>query len=79
MSGKNDFYSTLGLTPIINAVGNQTIYGGSTPSGDVKAAMEAAEDNYIVMEELFQKTGEYIAKLLGALFISGFSTISLTL
>ena len=66
MSGKNDFYSTLGLTPIINAVGNQTIYGGSTPSGDVKAAMEAAEDNYIVMEELFQKTGEYIAKLLGA-------------
>ena len=66
MSGKNDFYSTLGLTPIINAVGNQTVYGGSTPSGDVKAAMEAAEDNYIVMEELFQKTGEYIAKLLGA-------------
>ena len=62
---KNDYYSKLGITPVINAVGNQTIFGGSTPTGVVKDAMESSESNYIVMEELFTKTGEYISKLLG--------------
>jgi len=62
---KNDYYSKLGITPVINAVGNQTIFGGSTPIGVVKDAMESSESNYIVMEELFEKTGEYISKLLG--------------
>ena len=62
---KNDYYSKLGITPVINAVGNQTIFGGSTPTGVVKDAMESSESNYIVMEELFEKTGEYISKLLG--------------
>ena len=62
---QNDYYSKLGLKTIINAVGNQTVYGGSTPVGSVKEAMESSESNYIVMEELFEKTGDYIAKLLG--------------
>ena len=51
----NDYYSKLGIKPVINAVGNQTIYGGSTPTGAVKEAMELSETNYVVMEELFQK------------------------
>ena len=62
---QNDYYSKLGLKTIINAVGNQTVYGGSTPLGTVKEAMESSESNYIVMEELFEKTGDFIAKLLG--------------
>ena len=62
---QNDYYSKLGLKTIINAVGNQTVYGGSTPVGSVKEAIESSESNYIVMEELFEKTGDYIAKLLG--------------
>ena len=62
---QNDYYSKLGLKTIINAVGNQTVYGGSTPVGSVKEAMESSESNYIVMEELFEKTGDFIAKLLG--------------
>ena len=62
---QNDYYSKLGLKTIINAVGNQTVYGGSTPVGTVKEAMESSESNYIVMEELFEKTGDFIAKLLG--------------
>ena len=61
----NDYYSKLGIKPVINAVGNQTIYGGSTPTGAVKEAMELSETNYVVMEELFQKSGDHIAKLLG--------------
>ena len=36
----NDYYSKLGIKPVINAVGNQTIYGGSTPTGAVKEAIE---------------------------------------
>ena len=61
----NDYYSKLGIKPVINAVGNQTVYGGSTPVGAVKEAMELSESNYVVMEELFQKSGDHIAKLLG--------------
>ena len=50
---QNDYYSKLGLKTIINAVGNQTVYGGSTPVGTVKEAMESSESNYILISPLY--------------------------
>ncbi len=38
-----DFYTKLGTHPIINAAGNTTSFGGSTPSPAVKAAMAEAD------------------------------------
>ncbi len=59
-------YEELGVTPVINARGHNTLLGGSTPSPRVKAAMERAERYYVDMEQLLDKTGEIVAGLLGA-------------
>ncbi|MBV7333551.1 aminotransferase class V-fold PLP-dependent enzyme [Chloroflexi bacterium TSY] len=61
-----DIYSQLGIKPIINASGNQTLLGGSTLSPGVQAAMEAANAVYAPMEEVLEKSGAAIAKMMGA-------------
>ena len=61
-----DLYEELGVRPVINAQGNRTVLGGSSPSGEVKAAMDAANLHYVEMEELLEKAGRYIAGVLGA-------------
>lgn len=58
-------YMRIGAKPIINAVGNQTVLGGSTLSPMVTQAMEEASASFVEMEELLEKSGGYIAKLLG--------------
>ncbi len=63
MSG---IYEQFGVTPGINARGNQTLLGGSTPPPEVQAAMdEATNSGYVVFEDLLRKTGEFIADTLG--------------
>ena len=63
MSG---IYEEFGVTPGINARGNQTLLGGSTPPPEVQAAMdEAMNSGYVVFEDLLRKTGDFIANLLG--------------
>ena len=57
-------YEELGVKPVINARGNATVLGGSTPSPRVKAAMEQAERYFVDMQDLLAKTGELIAGLL---------------
>lgn len=59
-------YEELGVTPVINARGHQTVLGGSTPSPRVKAAMDRADRYYVDMAELLARSGEVIAGLLGA-------------
>ncbi len=59
-----DPYAALGVRPIINARGNQTVLGGSTPSGRVKEAMDAADRYYVEMSELLTRAGEIISQLL---------------
>ena len=59
-------YSRLGAVPIINAAGNSTAMGGSTPTPIVKQAMEEAEQHFVDMEELLEKSGDHIASLVGA-------------
>jgi len=63
-SGGN-VYEKLDVRRVINAMGNQTVLGGSTPSDAVREAMEHANVSYVEMEELLAKSGEFIAKTLG--------------
>ena len=44
-------YEQFGVTPGINARGNQTLLGGSTPPPEVQAAMdEATSSGYVLFE-----------------------------
>jgi len=58
-------YAEMGATPVINAIGNRTLLGGSAPSASVRQAMEAANRYYVDMGELLESTGDVIARLLG--------------
>jgi L-seryl-tRNA(Ser) seleniumtransferase len=66
MPTTTSIYEELGVKPVINARGHQTLLGGSTPSPAVKAAMERAERYYVEMEQLLRRAGEIIAGLIGA-------------
>jgi L-seryl-tRNA(Ser) seleniumtransferase len=59
-------YEQLGVRPVINARGNNTVLGGSTPSARVRRAMQEAERYYVDMKQLLDRSGEVIAGLLGA-------------
>src|SRR4030081_2304523 len=56
----------LGITPVINARGNNTVLGGSTPSPRVRRAMQEVERYYVDMQQLLERSGAVIAGLLGA-------------
>jgi len=57
-------YDELGVKPVINARGHNTVLGGSTPSPRVKQAMEDAERYYVDMQDLLRRSGEMIADLI---------------
>src|SRR5205823_7352348 len=59
-------YEQLGVTPVINARGNNTVLGGTTPSARVRRAMQEAERSYVDMQQLLERSGIVIADLLGA-------------
>lgn len=59
-------YEQLGVKPLINAAGNQTVLGGSRLSPNVLQAMMEANRYYVDMKELLQRSGEVIADLLDA-------------
>jgi D-glucosaminate-6-phosphate ammonia-lyase len=59
-------YEQIGVTPIINARGNNTVLGGSTPSARVRRAMQDAERYYVDMQQLLERSGAVIAERLGA-------------
>lgn len=70
----DSIYEELGVRPVLNAQGTITRLGGNTPSPAVRAAMEEAEEYYLGLGELLDKTGEKIADMLGveaALVTSG--------
>ncbi len=64
-TGWGNIYKKLGARPVINATGNQTVRGGSTPSATVRDAMRQADESYVEMEELLEKSGQFIAEQLG--------------
>ncbi len=59
-------WEEIGVKPVINAVGNQTVLGGSQLSPRVRAAMEEANRYFVDMAELLARSGEIIARILGA-------------
>ncbi|MCZ6679558.1 MAG: aminotransferase class V-fold PLP-dependent enzyme [Candidatus Poribacteria bacterium] len=59
-------YEELGAKPVINAVGNATVIGGSRLSPKVQEAAEVANRYFVSMEELLKGTGKIIADMLGA-------------
>lgn len=54
----------LGLKKVINASGKMTILGGSTVDKEITSVMEEALNIYVEMDDLQNKSGEYIANIL---------------
>ena len=70
----SSIYDELGVSPVINAMGNRTLLGGGTPSPVVRALMDDAEGYYADMGQLMDRVGERVADMLGveaALVTSG--------
>lgn len=59
-------YREIGVEPFIQCAGVRTIYGASSPSAEVIAAMNAAAEAFVDMDELATAAGQRIAELTGA-------------
>ena len=57
---------TLGLVPVINAAGFPSRLGGASLSPAVRAAMDAAAQNFIPIAEMQVRASEIIAEATGA-------------
>src|SRR5262249_35987850 len=60
----SSIFEQIGVTPVINARGNNTVLGGSTPSARVKRAMQDTERYYVDMQQLLERSGQAIAEML---------------
>jgi L-seryl-tRNA(Ser) seleniumtransferase len=61
-----DIYQSIGVRPLINARGTYTILSGSTMLPEVRAAMDAAAQHYVHLDELAEAVGARLATLTGA-------------
>ncbi len=61
-----DVYQSIGVRPLINARGTFTIISGSTMLPEVRAAMDAAAQKYVHLDELTEAVGARLAELTGA-------------
>src|SRR5262245_49001078 len=61
-----EIYQSIGVRPITNARGTYTILSGSTMLPEVRAAMDAAAQRYVHLDELFEGVGARLATLTGA-------------
>ncbi|RKS85064.1 L-seryl-tRNA(Ser) seleniumtransferase [Orbus hercynius] len=66
LATKDDVYSKYHLKRVINASGRMTILGVSTPRAEVTDTVAHGLNEYFEIKDLVDKTGQYIAKLLGA-------------
>ena len=62
---RNAIYEELGVRPVINAMGNKTVLGGSSLSPQVREAMAQANEHFVEMWELLERSGEFIAGYMG--------------
>ncbi len=62
----SSLYEKYGLKQVINASGRMTILGVSTPAASVVDTVNYGLNHYFEMKDLVNKTGAYIAGLLGA-------------
>src|SRR5215210_363867 len=56
-----DVYQSIGVRPLINARGTYTIISGSTMLPEVRAAMDAAAQKYVHLDELTEAIGKRLA------------------
>jgi uncharacterized pyridoxal phosphate-dependent enzyme len=56
-------YAQLGIRPVVNLSGTQTIYGASKIREELHDAMAEASREYVVLAELQEKVGERLARL----------------
>lgn len=59
-------YKTIGVTPIINAIGTFTRLGGTLMPPEVVQSMQEASRQFVCMEELQHAAGRAIAEMTGA-------------
>ena len=74
-------YEHLGVPRSINAVGTGTAVGGSGPPDHVREKMEEASQGFVDMSILLEKSGEFVANLLGTegAFITSGGAAALTM
>lgn len=65
MSSNANLYEKYNLKQVINASGRMTALGVSTPRPEVANVVNTGLNHYFEMKDLVNKTGAYIAKLLG--------------
>ena len=58
-----DIYKSIGVRPLINCRGTFTIISGSTMLPEVRAAMDAAAQQYVQLDELMDAIGARLAEL----------------
>ena len=58
-------YDELGVRPVLNAQGNRTLLGGSTPSPAVRELMDAMGEYYVDLGELMDSVAVRISDMLG--------------
>jgi D-glucosaminate-6-phosphate ammonia-lyase len=63
---KGWIYRELGVEPLINCAGVRTQYGGSHPAPEVLAAMNAAAEAFVDLDELAEGVGKRLSALSGA-------------
>jgi len=56
-------YAQLGIRPVVNLAGTQTIYGASKIWDELHESMAEASREYVVLAELHEKVGERLAQL----------------
>src|SRR4029450_10990849 len=59
-------YQSIGVEPVINCRGTFTIIGGSVERPEVRAAMDAAAQRFVQIDELAAAVGQRFAELTGA-------------
>ena len=58
-------YRGIEVEPVINAIGNVSVLGGSTATPEVRAAMESASDSYAPLLQVAEKASQAVAEMLG--------------
>jgi len=61
-----NIYEQIGLKRVINTSGRMTALGVSTLSDEVIEAAKQGGQNYVVIDDLFNRAGEILSKYTGA-------------
>src|SRR5712692_6932224 len=61
-----DIYQSIGVRPFINGTGTLTVNSGSIELPEVRAAMDAAAQHMVQLDELMEGVGTRLAELTGA-------------